>query len=202
MPQQLLYHILGVHGYQLDQIFPEDHKMICVITQSRKSLRCSHCNSKCLIAQGKVIRRFKTVPLGSQQIEIEFAIPRVRCRDCHLVRQVKDPFAKSKKRYTKLFEQYALGLLRFATTLDVARHLDVGWDLIRDIEQRHLKKKFSRCALEGVRNWREIASPATVQIVNATKLFRVKTVVINRIVLALPTSEGVRNCVNMRAMMT
>ncbi|MBL4886836.1 MAG: hypothetical protein JKY95_20210 [Planctomycetaceae bacterium] len=56
MPQRLLYHILGVHGYQRDQIFSEDHQMICVITQSRESLRCSHCNSKRLIAQGKVIR--------------------------------------------------------------------------------------------------------------------------------------------------
>ncbi|MBL4884080.1 MAG: transposase family protein [Planctomycetaceae bacterium] len=117
MPQRLLYHILGVHGYQLDQIFSEDHQLICVISQSRESLCCSHCNPKRLISQGKVTRRFKTVPLGSQQIEIEFAIPRVRCRACHLVRQVKIPFAKSKKRYTKLFEQYALGLLRFATTL-------------------------------------------------------------------------------------
>ncbi|MBL4884079.1 MAG: ISL3 family transposase [Planctomycetaceae bacterium] len=34
--------------------------------------------------------------------------------------------------------------------LDVARHLGVGWDLIRDIEHRHLKKKFSRPRLKEV----------------------------------------------------
>jgi transposase len=37
------------------------------------------------------------------------------------------------------------------TILDVARHLHVSWDVIKDIQKRYLKKKFSRPSLKDLR---------------------------------------------------
>jgi len=37
------------------------------------------------------------------------------------------------------FERYALELSRRMTIKDVARHLSVSWDIIKDIQKRNLK---------------------------------------------------------------
>ena len=37
------------------------------------------------------------------------------------------------------------------TILDVARHLHVSWDTVKDIQKRYLKKKFSRPVLKDLR---------------------------------------------------
>lgn len=50
------------------------------------------------------------------------------------------------------FERYVLGLSKHMTILDVARHLSVSWDTIKDIQKRYLKKKFSRPPLKDLRH--------------------------------------------------
>ena len=64
------------------------------------------------------------------------AIPRVECQACDQVRQVEISFAEARRSYTKSFERYALELSRSMTIRDVARHLNVGWDLIKDFQKR------------------------------------------------------------------
>ena len=51
-------------------------------------------------------------------------------------RQVKVPFADPRRSYTNAFERYALELSRRMTIRDVAKHLGVGWDMIKDIQKR------------------------------------------------------------------
>jgi transposase len=67
------------------------------------------------------------------------------------LRQVKVDFADYRRTYTKAFERYALDLLRHMTILDVARHLGVSWDCVKDIQKRHLKIRFSRPKLKSLR---------------------------------------------------
>ena len=54
------------------------------------------------------------------------------------------PFADPRRRYTKAFERYALELSRLMTIQDVAQHLGVGWDTIKDIQKRDLQHRFKR----------------------------------------------------------
>ena len=56
--------------------------------------------------------------------------------------QVKISFADPRRSYTKPFERYALELSRSMTIRDVALHLDVGWDLIKDIQKRDLSRRY------------------------------------------------------------
>jgi len=60
-------------------------------------------------------------------------------------------FADRRRSYTKPFERYALDLLRHMTILDVAEHLNVGWDLIKDIQKRDLSRRFARPKLKHLR---------------------------------------------------
>ena len=151
MSKSLLYHAFGLRGYDHQSMRFEKGKIIFVIAQPRETLRCSACGSKQVFGQGKVTRRFRTVPIGSKPVEIEFAVPRVCCLECGAVRQVKVPFALPRHRHTKQFERYALDLARITTTQDAARHLGVSWDTIRSIERTYLEKHYSKPRLKEVK---------------------------------------------------
>ena len=79
-------------------------------------------------------------------------IPRLECQACGLVRQVDVAFAEPRRSYTKSFERYALEMSRSMTILDVARHLNVGWDLIKDIQKRDLSHRYAKPKLKHLRH--------------------------------------------------
>ena len=96
-------------------------------------------------------RRFRTVPIGNKPVFITLSIPRVGCEDCGVVRQVKVKFADQRRSYTRSFERYVLDLCKHMTIQDVARHLNVGWDMIKDIQKRHLLKHYAKPKLKHLR---------------------------------------------------
>jgi transposase len=68
------------------------------------------------------------------------------------VRQVKVPFADSRRTYTCSFERYALELSRRMTIRDVAKHLGVSWDVIKEIQRRDLSRRYSKPKLKHLRH--------------------------------------------------
>jgi transposase len=91
------------------------------------------------------------VPIGAKAVVVKFAIPRVGCQGCGVTRQVKLDFADPRRTYTKAFERYALELSRHMTILDVARHLGVSWDVIKDILKRDLSRRYAKPKLKHLR---------------------------------------------------
>jgi transposase len=94
---------------------------------------------------------FRSLPIGNRATHVLLQIPRVECHTCRLTRQVPIDFADPRRRYTHAFERYALDLSRHSTIQDVAEHLGVGWDTIKDIQQRHLHKHFAKPKLKHLR---------------------------------------------------
>jgi transposase len=125
--------------------------VIFTIAQDPEDCRCSACGSRQVISRGHVERRFRNVPIGSRPTAVVLPIPRVECHACGAVRQVEVPFADPRRSYTKSFERYALELSRSMTILDVARHLDVGWDTIKDIQKRDLSRRYAKPKLKHLR---------------------------------------------------
>ncbi|MDL1967667.1 MAG: transposase family protein [Deltaproteobacteria bacterium] len=105
------------------------------------SLCCPICGSKDLKHRGTITRMFKTVPIGAKAVFIQLPVQRVQCLCCDAIRQAKLPFAQRRRNYTNAFERYALALSRHMTILDVAKHLGVRWDVIKDIQKRCLSRK-------------------------------------------------------------
>jgi transposase len=68
------------------------------------------------------------------------------------VRQVKVAFADSRRSYTCAFERYALELSRRMTIRDVAKHLGVSWDVIKDIQKRDLSRRYAKPKLKHLRH--------------------------------------------------
>jgi transposase len=152
MSTSLLYHAFGVRGYQYTRTDYQDGQVIFTIHQEPKTCRCSACGSPQVQSRGRVERRFRALPIGSRATFVVLPIPRVECQACGAVRQVKIPFADPRRSYTSSFERYALELSRRMTIRDVARHLGVGWDVIKEIQKRDLSRRYSKPKLKHLRH--------------------------------------------------
>ena len=109
---------------------------VFTIQQDPGTCRCSACGSREVISRGHAERQVPGPPHRPPEDDRALPIPRVECQACGRVRQVKVPFADPRQSYTKSFERYVLELSRRMTIKDVAHHLDVGWDMVKDIQKR------------------------------------------------------------------
>jgi len=151
MSTSLLYHAFGLVGYQsVSQSF-QGGKVTFRIEQPRDRHRCAHCGSAEVWDQGGSDRLFHSLPIGSKPTVVAFKIPRVLCFDCGKVRQVKLGFADPKKHYTRAFERYVLELSRHMTIQDVAGHLQIGWDTVKDIQACSLQRRFGKPKLHKLK---------------------------------------------------
>jgi transposase len=151
MSTSLLYHGFGIRGYAYVRTAYEGGQVIFTIRQERGDLRCAVCGSPRVVRRGFQMRRFRSLPIGARTVQIVLDVPRVGCADCGTVRQVPIDFADERRSYTQAFERYVLELSQRMTIRDVAAHLQVGWDLVKDIQKRYLSRKFRRVKLKHLR---------------------------------------------------
>ncbi len=155
MSTTLLYQMFGIRGgYEYRRTDYYEGSACFVIEQRREKYRCSECGSPAVHAQGHKDRFLRSLPIGGKSTFVCLKVARVLCFLCEHSRQVKVPFADPWRSYTHAFERYVLELSQFGTIQDVARHLDVSWDIVKDIQKRHLVQKFSKPKLK---NLKEIA---------------------------------------------
>ncbi len=67
---------------------------------------------------------------------IVLTVPRLECRQCGTVRQAAVSFAPGQHHYTMRFARYVVELARHMTMWDVAQHLDVSWNVVKDLMNR------------------------------------------------------------------
>jgi transposase len=154
MSTSLLYHAFGIRGYQERRVDFIEGSVLFSLEQPRQKYRCPECGSAAVHAQGHTQRFLRTVPIGLKPTFLLVKVARVICFHCECTRQVKVPFADPRRTYTHAFERYALELSKFTTIQDTARHLGVSWDIIKDIQKRHLQRRFGKPKLK---NLKEIA---------------------------------------------
>jgi transposase len=151
MSTSLLYHGFGIRGYRYEKTEYEKGAVTFVISQPRESYRCLQCGSADVIGRGGHDRRFRTLPIGGKPVYLAFWVPRVECRGCGAVRRVKVGFADQRVSYTRTFERYALELSRYMTIKDVACHLQISWDVIKEIQKRNLRRRFGKPKLKHLK---------------------------------------------------
>ena len=151
MSTSLLYHGFGIRGYRYVKTEYEQGRVIFTVRQETEELRCAACGSRRVVRRGYCQRRFRSLPIGSRPVQALLDVPRVGCLDCRVVRQVAVGFADERRSYTKAFERYVLELSRHMTIQDVARHLQVGWDVVKDIQKRSLSRRFTNIPLKHLR---------------------------------------------------
>ena len=150
MTSSELYHGYGLEGYRTVATRFQNGRIIFEVESTRPP-RCAQCGNVNVIGRGRCLREFKAPPLGHKKVLIHLAVQRVQCLCCNLVRQVKVAFAYRRRRHTKRLEKYVISLVRAATIKDVAAIVGLSWDVVKDIEKRHLTRRFRLPRLKGVR---------------------------------------------------
>lgn len=143
MSTSLLYHGWSLKGHRYIRSHYSGGRVIFTGQPDPCFLRCPVRRCRDILYHVSIYRMWREVPIGPRLVFIQMGIPRIECRECSAIRQVKVRFADERRTYTRAFERYAPGLSRYMTILDVARHLNVGWDLIKDIQKSYLHKRFS-----------------------------------------------------------
>jgi transposase len=87
-------------------------------------------------------------PIGSKRVFVSLPVQRIECHRCGCVRQDRIDFADPKKRHTHAFRRYALDLCRHMTIQDVAQHLGVSWDTIKEMQKDHLERRYGKPRLK------------------------------------------------------
>jgi transposase len=148
MSTSLLYHAFGIRGYHYTRTDFGGGRVTFHIVSDPSARRCSACGAADVVRRGGVARVFRSLPIGRRPTFLAAPIPRVECRRCGAVRQVDVGFADPRRTYTRAFERYVRELGRRMTIRDVAAHLGVGWDLVKDVLKRDLARRFARPKLK------------------------------------------------------
>jgi transposase len=151
MSASIVYHGFGIHGYQYERTFYEQGMVTFVISQARDRLRCPRCGTAHVERRGEVTRSFRLVPIGRRPVQVVLGIPRVYCERCGITRQAKVGFADEHRRYARSFERYVLELSRHMTIKAVARHLQISWDTVKEIQKGHLQRHYANPKLKHLK---------------------------------------------------
>lgn len=145
-----LYHVYQIRGFKhvSTQYVGDDVQFH--IRHADSHIRCPECRATGVVKNGTRKRTFRLPPAGHRRLSVSLPVQRVVCRQCRFDGQLPVPFAEPGMSYTKGFARYARELLRFGTIGHVAKHLGVGWDMIKDIHKADLKKRFDKPSLKNV----------------------------------------------------
>jgi len=152
MSTSLLYHGWCLRGYRERSIGFEAAAIHFRVEQNADTFRCANCGSTQVMKAGVVPRQFRCLPIGGKPVWIDLSIQRLWCATCDKSRQAKVGFADEARSYTHAFERYVLDLSRHMTIQAVARHLGVGWDLVKEIQKRNLQRRFTKPKLKHLRH--------------------------------------------------
>lgn len=112
---------------------------------------CSVCRSEDVVRDGAYERKFRLPPIGPHPVFALLPVPRLRCRSCGSKRQAEVRFAAPMKSYSRAFGRLVVELLVHCSVGFVAKFLGIGWDTVKDIHKRHLRKKYAKPPLGSLR---------------------------------------------------
>ena len=149
--------LLNAWGLRSLECTREEYKGNTIILhiQSKQRLSvCPKCGNRHLVKNGYRIRDFLGLPIGGRKVILRMKVQRYKCRNvsCDYDQQEHIPFATGSRSYTRRFAKYAVDLLRGMTLQDVANHLGVTWDTVKDIHSNYLRRHYSPPSLKGVEN--------------------------------------------------
>lgn len=151
MSTSLLYHAFGVRGYRHVRCDFVEGSVVWTIEKQASSLCCAACGSSRVVRRGQTERRLHALPIGSKPVTLLARLPRLGCQECGVVRQAEIGCAEPRRTFTKAFERYVLELSREMTILDVAVHLEISWDIVKDIQKRNLSRRFAKPKLKHLK---------------------------------------------------
>lgn len=151
MSTSILYHGFGVRHYRYLKSEYREGALIFHMDKSPDKQRCAGCGSRDVIKKGRFVRKIRTLPIGARRVFLVVHLHRLLCRSCGALKLEPLLVSFPRKRWTKVLGRYVLELIKRTTVEDVARHLGMSWDTVKEIHTWALKSKFKRRRINHVK---------------------------------------------------
>jgi len=123
---------------------------IKISTAKGVKLPCPHCGKPCPKEDHREERSWRHLDTMQFKTTIVCRIPRVKCSK-HGIVSVNAPWAGAYSRFTELFEQFAIDVLRAAkNTKAAADLLRLSWDQVHEIQKRAVNRGMIRRGKEKI----------------------------------------------------
>lgn len=154
MNSSFLYHAWGLYSLECTREEYKGNTIILHVQSKNRLSVCPKCGKLHLVKNGYRLRDFVGLPIGGKKVIIRMKVQRYKCRnaECDYDQQENIPFATGSRSYTHRFAKYVVDLLRGMTLQDVAKHLQVSWDTVKEIHSIYLQRHYSPPSLKGVCN--------------------------------------------------
>lgn len=158
MSTSLMYHGFGAVTYEYLRTEYRHGAIYFHVHKRAARRRCVCCGSRQVTQQGMRSYGLRALPIGSRPVFVVVHLHLLSCKHCGALRQESRDLAERRKSYTRAFGRYVLELSKHMTLLAIARHLRVGWDLVKQIIKDNLSKRAKR------RSWRKVRRIAIDEI--------------------------------------
>lgn len=149
----ILYHTMGLRGYQHLRTEYREGKIIYHVEKTPKKRKCKACGARWhhLKLDGRFERTFLGLPVGLKRQEVVLHGHLQLCTKCgKRVRESID-FADGSSRCIRAVERLAVSLCGMTTIKLAAKYLGVGWDFVKDAFKADLQRKHKMRPLNQVR---------------------------------------------------
>lgn len=151
MSTSILYHGFGVRGYRYLKTEYRKGELVFHIEKDPSKQCCAECGSRDVKKKGRISRKIRTVPIGKKKVFLFLHLHRLKCQVCRSLKLEPLIMSFPKKHWTKGLGRYVVDLLKRGTVEDVARHLGMSWDTVKEIHLWALRQKFKKKKLKHVR---------------------------------------------------
>lgn len=131
-----------VHIY--GQTVTDEESIIRVRPDKRYKPICSVCTHHCDTIHAWVKRPIRDLNCGAVKVVIECRYRKVFCKKCGSIFVEDLVFFKPYCRITNRLARYIHELCKVLTVQDVARHLDLDWKTVKDIDKAFLEEEYGQ----------------------------------------------------------
>ena len=152
MSTSLLYHTQGTKDFQFSAFEFSGGRVTACLSRDPARFKCPVCGWWEVTPTPVDKRVVRGLPMGSKQCDLLVEMHRIRCHNCSAFRMEQLPFLPSPSaRVTRALARSVVELRSEMSISAVARHFDLHWDTVKDIEKAHLKKTFRHIRMRDVK---------------------------------------------------
>jgi len=151
MSTSLIYHGFGGVGYRYLKTEYRKGVVRFHIEKNAEHQVCASCGSADVIWKGQDIREIRTLPIGKHPVFLVLHLHRLFCKACGALQLEPILLADPKKHWARALGRYIVDLLRHSTVEDVAQHLGMSWDTVKEIHVLTLRRKYSKRKLRHLK---------------------------------------------------
>ena len=150
MPPSKLLRIFGYYRVYFLTSFFKPKKLFIELKTLSEHVRCPRCARSDINFYGIKKRIYRDLSVTNREFYVVYHRQRIKCQHCGVLSEQLS-FCDDYSRYTRRFERYVAELCRVLTISDVAKHLNLSWDVVKEIDKKYLAKKYRNPNFKNLR---------------------------------------------------